>query len=95
MQIGTIAGTASYFALKRSALQRRIAISNETQTVKRGVAAVLHSFLCFEVLSTISQQLKFPLTDTVWDHFLEVLKSPYQPVVEVQIIYNFRIFSFK
>ncbi|KRZ01822.1 hypothetical protein T11_12437 [Trichinella zimbabwensis] len=55
-------------------------------TVKRGGAAVLHSFLCFEVLSTISEQLKFPLTDTLWHHFLEVLKSPYQPAVEVQII---------
>ncbi|KRZ27999.1 hypothetical protein T4C_10271 [Trichinella pseudospiralis] len=30
MQIGTIPATASYFALKRSALNHRIAISNET-----------------------------------------------------------------
>ncbi|KRY96226.1 hypothetical protein T11_11956 [Trichinella zimbabwensis] len=48
------------------------------------------------LLRTISEELEFPLADFLWDHFLEVLKSPYQPVVDFNsFVYNFLIFLFK
>ncbi|KRZ75173.1 hypothetical protein T10_318 [Trichinella papuae] len=53
-------------------------------SVKRRGAAVLHSFLCFEVLNTVAEQVVFPLIDSLWDYFLAVLKLPYQPAVEYE-----------
>ncbi|KRZ73136.1 hypothetical protein T10_5131 [Trichinella papuae] len=36
------------------------------------------------MLNTVREQLEFLLTNSLWDHFLEVLKSPYQPAVEYE-----------
>ncbi|KRZ65223.1 hypothetical protein T10_1106 [Trichinella papuae] len=36
------------------------------------------------VLNTVAEQVVFPLIDSLWDYFLEVLKSPYQPAVEYE-----------